>query len=225
MNDLLNTIINWSEAWALLIPLTIFLVYKPAGQGIRPLIIYLCVAFVLNTLATVMVEYYFSMPTWLKNNNILYNLHSFARVLFFSWYILTIREYRFPVLYKILVAAYLVFVLINFIFLQSPLLLSPRLFSAENILLLILCLSFFLRSMQDESEINWLKHPAFMVCAGISLYEAISFFIFLFFYPLAEKNWDFGDLTMSIHNVIFVILCIILGLALYRSRKSKKETK
>ena len=219
MNNFLNAIINWSEVWSLVIPLTIILIYRPEGSGIKPLVLYITIAFVLNTVATIMVEYYFSMPAWLKNNNVLYNLHSLIRVLFFSWYIMTIRKYRFPVIQKILLGAYLVIVFANFIFLESPFFLSSHLFATESIILLVLCLSFFFRSLQDESQVNWLKHPAFLVCTGIIIYEATSFFIFLFFYPLVEKNKEFGDLTLSIHNVMYVILCIMLALALYGSRK------
>lgn len=222
MNDFLTSIINWSEVWSLLIPLTIIWLYKPTGQNIKPLVLYIFIALVLNTMATIMVEFYFSMPAWLKNNNILYNIHSFIRVLIFGWYIIRIRQYRFPAVLKILLLFYLIFVISNFIFIESPLYISSRLFAAESVILLILSLSFFFRSMQDETEMNWLKHPAFLVCTGIILYEATSFFIFLFFYPLVEKNKEFGDLTMSIHNAMYVILCIMVALAFYRSRKEKQ---
>jgi len=223
MNNFINSIINWSESWSLLIPLIVIIFYKPKGHGIQSLILYVLIAFIINTIATVMVEYYFSMPAWLKNNNVLYNLHSFIRVIFFSLYIMTIRQYRFPPVLKFLLLAYLVFVAVNFVFFQSPLFISSYLFAAESIILLVFCFSFFLRSMQDDSEVNWLKHPAFLVCTGISLYEVTSFFIFLFFYPLFEKNPEFGDLTMSIHNVMYIILCIMLALALYRYRSKKKQ--
>ncbi len=221
MNNLINTIINWSEVWSLLMPLIIILLYKPTGHGVKSLILYVVLAFVLNTIATIMVEYYFSMPDWLKNNNILYNIHSFIRVVLFSWYIMTIRQYRFPPVLRILLVAYLVFVIINFTFLHSPFFISSHLFAAESIVLLVFCLSFFFRSMQDDSNVNWLKHPSFLVCTGISLYEVTSFFIFLFFYPLFEKNPEFGDLTMSIHNVMYIILCIMLAYTLYRYRRKK----
>jgi hypothetical protein len=134
---------------------------------------------------------------------------------------MTIRQYRFPIAMKILLGIYVVFLFINFIFIQSPLMLSSYHFAAESIVLLIFCLFFFFRSMQDESDTNWLSHPAFLVCTGICLYEVTSFFIFLFFYPLFDKNPEFGDLTMSIHNAMYVILCILLALALARNNKIK----
>lgn len=225
MNDIITKLINWSEVWALLIPLAVIMLYKPVGKNILYLVFYVLAAFLLNTLSTIMVEFYFSMPDWLKNNNVLYNIHSIARVLFFSLYILTVRKYKFKRLLQLFVIAYLAFVVVNFSILESPWFISSRLFSAESILLLILCLSFFFRSIQDDSETNWLKHPAFLICTGICLYEATSFFIFLFFYPLFEKNPEFGDLTMSIHNVMYVILCLFLAITLYRYRKSKPSNR
>jgi len=223
MNDFLNLIINWSEVWALLIPLAVIIVCRPKEPYIKPVVIYVFIAFVLNTCATIMVEYYFQMPVWLKNNNVLYNIHSFVRVILFSWFILAIRKYNYPSILKITLVAYLVFVVVNFSFLDSPLFLSSKHFAAESIVLLFFCLSFFLRSMLDESNVNWLKHPSFLVCAGISLYEAICFFIFLFFYPIAQKNKEFGALTMSIHSIIYTVFCIFLALALYSSCHQEKE--
>ena len=119
----------------------------------------------------------------------------------------------------IILAAYLVFVICNFAFIESPLFFSTRLFTAESIILLLLCLSFFIRSMQDDSHINWLKHPAFLICTGICLYEGINFFIFLFFYPLAEQNPSFGKATMTIHHIMYAFMCIMLALGLHNSTR------
>lgn len=217
---MLEKIINWSEVCGLLIPLFIILVYKPSGRHSEILKYYVYVALLLTTISAFMVEFYFSLPASLQNNNILYNLHSIARVFFFSWYIFSIRKNR-PVVLKIVGISYIAFVMVEFILIQSPFLLNTHFFTVESILLLLLCLSFFFRSMQDETETNWLKHPAFLVCTGVLLYEAATFFIFLFFYPLFESNREFGYLTMSIHNAMYVILCCIIAAALYKSRRKK----
>ncbi len=221
---LINFIRDWSEVWALLIPLIIILVFKPAKKQLRPVILYVFAGFILNFLATFMVEYYYLMPSWTYtdgyvNNNILYNLHSFVRVLFLGWYIISVRQYKFPFLLKTLLIFYLVFVITNFTFYESPFILSTRLYAAESITLLVICLFYFFRSMQDESDINWLKHPSFLIAAGISLYEVITFFIFLFFYPLHQKDISFAAVTMRIYTITFVVFCILLALALYKSRK------
>jgi hypothetical protein len=210
---------SWSEVWALLIPLIVIVIHKPKELNIRPLVWYVFIAFILNFTATFMVEYYYLLPADLQNNNVLYNLHSFARVILFSWYLSKITPRQFAFIYKTTLLVYIIFVLVNFRFFESPFILSTRLFAAESIILLFICISFFLRSMQDESGTNWISHPSFLVCTGISMYEAITFFIFLFIYPIAEKNPEFGKISMEIYQIIFIIFCILLALALYRSKK------
>jgi hypothetical protein len=212
---------NWSEVWALLIPLIVIVIYKPKAPDIRPLVLYVITAFILNFTATFIVEYYYYLPTGLQNNNLLYNLHSIARVVFFSWYILKITPPKLLFIYKAILSVYVIFILVDFLFFESPIFISPSLYSAGSFVLLFLCLTFFLRSMQDESGTNWISQPSFLVCTGISLYEAITFFIFLFIYPVAEKNPDFGRLSFKIYQAIFIVFCVLLALALYRSKKQE----
>jgi len=212
-------ILDWSEVWALLIPLTIILFLKSPDRVLDPIVIYVFVAFLLNTLATIMQQFYGQMPAGLKNNNILYNLHSLARVFFFGWYFGRITTQRLALVNKGILMIYSVLVILNFIFFESPFFLSPRLFAAESIVLLFLCISFFLRSIQDESHTNWTSQPPFLIFTGVALYEAITFFIFLFIYPIFNKSPEFAQLCMQIYQVIFVVYCIFLALALRRKRK------
>jgi hypothetical protein len=221
MPDLLDTIISSSEVLALLIPLIVIIRYKPNGFGIGYLKLYVITAFIVNLAATVLYLFHHSLPGWLQNNNILYNIHSVLRVLFFSLYIIKVRSSRLLWIKKMILAAYLIFCIYNFILLESPFLLSSNIFSVESIALLIICLSYLLSAIQDESQTNWLKHPSFLICTGICLYEAITFFIFLFFYPLYKKDLAFSLATMRIYAITFVILCSLLAFALYRSRSEK----
>ncbi|MGQ0737589.1 MAG: hypothetical protein ACT4OJ_00880 [Bacteroidota bacterium] len=225
----MQTILDWTEVWALLIPLTVIIIHRPKGHHIRLIVWYVIAGFILNFTATFALEYYYLMPSWMYidnrvNNNILYNVHSFIRVLLLGWYIVIIRPYRFPVILKGLLLTYFVFVFINFIFIETPFYLSTRLFAAESIVLLTMCLFYFFRSIQDESQVNWLKHSSFLVCTGVCIYEAITFFIFLFFYPLHDKNsafanTAFAEATMRLYTMMYLALCILMALALYKSRK------
>ncbi len=221
MHDFIEEAIFLSEVWALLIPLTIVIIFRHGLTGMRPIVIYVLIALVFNLAATIISIYHKQLPFYFQNNNILYNLHSFARVFLFSWYILSLKLIRSSWIPKIILPAYIIFLSINFIFFETPLELSTPLFSAESIVLLVLCLYFFIKSIQDESKINWLRHPSFLICTGISLYETLSFFIFLFFYPLFEKNPEFGMLTMKIFAISYIILCILLALALRRNHKQQ----
>ena len=220
---------DWSEVWALLIPLAVIVFKKKYEKDIRVLIGYVIIAFVLNLAANFMLQFYYLVPKWMyvngmSNNNILYNIHSIVRVLMFSWYILMVRHYGFSFILKTLLAVYVAFVLINFIFIEPVFFLSTHLFAAESIMLLVICLSYFISSIQDESQVNWIKHPSFFVCAGVTFYEAITFFIFLFFYPLSQKDQSFFLVTMRIYNISFVVLCILLALAFYQSHKRVRRS-
>jgi hypothetical protein len=215
--EVLTAIRNWSEVWSLLIPLAIIAFFKFENRTIKPIILYVVLAFIINTIATIMFVYYREMPWFLKNNNVLYNIHSVLRVCLFGWYILSVHNESYSLLSKIISTAYIAFVLINFLFYESLWFFSSRLFSAESIVLLALCVSFFIRSIKDESNTDWIKHPTFVICAGLGFYETTNFFIFLFFYPLLESDKEFGKLTWTIHNLTFVIFCIMIALGLFRS--------
>lgn len=221
MSDLLDKIISSSEVLALLMPLIVILIHKPGGPGISLIRYYVFIAFFINLIATLLYLYYYSLPPCLQNNNILYNIHSFIRVVFFGLFIIKIRAFQFPALYRITLVAYLLFCIYNFVFAESPLFLSSKLFSAESIILLFFCISYFLRSIREESDTNWLKHPSFLICAGICLYEAVNFFIFLFFYPLYHNDEAFSLITMRIYAITFIILCTLLAIALYKNRRKK----
>lgn len=217
--NLFQYIRDWSEVWALLIPLAIILIYKPRGSHSGIIITYIIIALILNLTITISAQFNQAMPGWLKNNNILYNIHSFVRVILFTLYIVNVRLNKLrPVFYGLLLG-YLVFVFVNFAFIDTPFLLNTRHFSIESIVLLIMCLSYFFYSIQDESETNWIKHPSFLVCSAIIIYEGITFFIFLFFYPLHTKDFEFAVATMTIYAITFVIFCILLAAALYKSRR------
>jgi hypothetical protein len=215
--EVLTAIRNWSEVWSLLIPLTVIAFLRFKNPKVYPIIYYIFLALVINLMATIMFVYFKKMPPFLKNNNILYNLHSIIRVCFFGWYILSIHNKTHSIFLKITLTAYIAFILFNFILIESPWYFSSKLFSAESVVLLSLCIFSFVLSIRDESNTNWIKDPSFIICVGLGLYETINFFIFLFFYPLHQRDPVFGKLTWTIHNITFVIFCIMIAVALIRS--------
>lgn len=225
--NFLKYIRDWSEVWALLIPLIILLVYKPRGNKLGWINFYVVIAFVLNFISICTIEFYYLIPDWMfKGNGLFYNLHSLAMVICFGGYFISIRKYKYSMILKLLLLVYLVFVLINFLFLESPLnKLSTRHFTIGSIMLLVICLFYFFRAIVEESQTNWLKHPSFLICTAVCLYQSITFFIFLFIYPMFDlsynQNMDFADLMMKTYQLIFVIFCILLAWALFRSKKIK----
>jgi hypothetical protein len=220
--DFLKLIWEWSEGWAMLIPLLAIFIFRPKGRHVWLLITYVIIAFAVNFFAQLVLQCYYLFPDNFSNsNNIYYNIHVVVRVLILGWYIISVRPYKYHVLLNALLILFIAFTLINFTFFESPLLLSIRLFAAGNITLIICCVSYFLRSILEDSTVNWLKHPSFIVCTAVCLYEAVTFFIFLFIYPLSYTDPEFGLVTLRIYQVILVLFGILLAIALYRYRKQK----
>src|SRR5688500_10876316 len=213
---------DWSEVWPLLIPLAIILIFRPQGKGVRFLTLYSTIALLINFIAIFIIEYYRLVPLWVyKNgNNLFYNLHSFIMVVFFGWYVVTVRSYKYNLLLKVLIGFYVIFMIANFAFFESIHRLSTRHFTVGSIVLLLLCLVYYFSSITDESKINWVGHPSFIIVSSIFLYQAVTFFIFLFIYPLYDKSYNidlsFAYLMMRVYQVSFILFCILLGLGLIK---------
>src|ERR1700741_3192173 len=93
----------WSEVWALLIPLTIFLFKRKSITGIlKPVVYYLFVALVLNFIADFIWRFQsptrLNLPEWLQNNIPVYHIHSIVRLILFAWFFNLLKE---PFLAKI----------------------------------------------------------------------------------------------------------------------------
>ncbi|HYC39000.1 MAG TPA: hypothetical protein VEB63_00825 [Chitinophagaceae bacterium] len=219
MDRFIHVVFLWSEVWPLVIPLAIALVCRPASRPSRVLVLYLVFALLINLSANLMTIYRAQLPPRFQSNNILYNLHSVVKVFLFTWYFRRLGLINPRWLPQLVLLLYGAFALVNFIFFESIWVLSSRLLSAESIVLLFLCILYFLNSMHDETERNWLKHPSFIVTAALSFYEAATFFIFLFYYPIVATNIQFGILTMKIYAVCFIIFSILTAVALHKDRR------
>lgn len=77
--------------------------------------------------------------------------------------------------------------------------------------------------MQDDGITDWVKHPSFIICAAMGFYEIIKFFIFLFYEPIYRKSPQFGKMTMTVHNLSFVILCVCLAFGLNKSFRENSQ--
>jgi hypothetical protein len=216
--------------WALLIPLIVILILRPHSQRTKWLVAYVIIAFILNFLAIFIVEYYYLTPAWMKakGNNIFYNLHALVMVICFSCYLMAARKYKYIVILKSLFIIYLAFVALNFGLWESRNLLSTRHFTAGSIILLIFCLCFFFSSILEESEINWLKEPSFLIGVAVFLYQAITFFIFLFIYPMYNETYNkdlsFAMLMMRVYQVVFVVFCLLIAFAIHINKKQEAMT-
>jgi len=234
--NIFRTAFDWSEVWAPLIPLTFLIIYKPKSYWVAPIKWYVIIAFILN-LGIDFIWYSNKMEwfglsekkdnTW--NNNILYNLNSFARLLFFSWFF-SIQGIGLKKIARIIPVVFLCAVIIFFslkkdgfsyydVNKKSIFYISSYLLATEAGLLLIYCLWYTNKIIREEKLASSSSYPIFWIVGGLTLYTSVSFFIFLFYDYLNAHYDQFLVSTWDVHNLLLIILCSCISIAFYVGRR------
>jgi len=189
----------------------------------KEVLLYLWIALVLNTMIvfiSFIIDYYEDLPFLLQNNTIEYNILSVSRTIIFSIYFIRNGPGALKPLKRMVVAFFLGFVLFNFIVLESPVnLFSSGLFTAESIVLLFFCIYYYLTTINQERDEKLSKHPMFWIVMGLSIYEAVNFFIFLLFKYLIENYTVFAQKIWNIHDISYIVFCLLITRAIYVSKK------
>src|SRR5438105_1367977 len=119
MNNV-DLIFDWLEVWALLIPIGFMLTVKKTQPFLKPVIYYLFTALALNIIVSCIYNQRklgWNLP-W-HHNVVIYNIHSIARLLFFSWFFIRLQQPFLVTIKKMLPYIFLVFVAVNFIFFED----------------------------------------------------------------------------------------------------------
>lgn len=225
MLNIFRTIFDWSEVWALLIPLAILLLYKPKKDWVRPIKYYLIIALLLNLVIDFYwyVNKYFlfgSKPGNIWNNNRFYNMQSILRLLCFSWFF-ALQGKGFRHITKIIPAVFIAGVILFFSTIGNFKWISSYLLATEAGLLLFYCLWYTNKMLRDDKLAFSSSHPPFWVVGGLTIFTAVNFFIFLFYDYLNKHDRDFLVSTWDAHNILFIILCICIAIGLYNERSRK----
>jgi len=227
MNPILQEILDWSEVWAVLIPLTILLIYKPKQPWTMPVKWYLWFALIINLIGDIIwkqqrlgiYEFLYARLPYLYNsdgsfeNIVLYNLHSIIRFLLFIWFF----HYQgkiFRIMNKFVPAISLLLILIDFIFIEDIRDFNSVLMASEAALLLIYCLVYFFQMLKNEDS-TIKKTPSFWVVTGLSIYVVINFPIFLFYQTLSIQADNFAIDIWGLHNISFIIFCLFIAKSFY----------
>jgi hypothetical protein len=219
----LQLALDWSEIWALFIPLTAlhFWPYRPAYM--KPVIIYLWIALGLNTIADLIVDLKPYFPSWLQSNNPIYNLHSVVRFVCFSSFFLLLGQPYFGAVRKLIAALFGLFVVVNFTFFQDFFFtkrLSGSLLSAEAFLLLVFCMLYYLSQLKEEDE-SIIRGPDFWVSTGLCVYVVINFFVFLFYSSMIMQDVNLAIRIWNVHNIAFILFCVFIATAFYVSPRTE----
>lgn len=208
-------IFDWSEVWALFIPLFSWAFSKKQPSFMTPVSVYLCIALLINLCGDIISDFYKHFPVWLRNNTYLYNFHSILRFVCFSWFFILLKRKFLTSAVKILALLYFSFVLINFIFIEpfvNPNRVSGNLLTVEAYFLLVYCILYYLSQLiADAGDLK--NDKTFWVTTGLSIYVVTNFFVFLFYDPMMTQNSVLANNTWDIHNVAYITLAICLAKA------------
>ena len=217
MNNWLKEIIDWSEVWSLLIPVAVLLCTKKIPDAGRPLVMYVCIALLLNFLQ----DYFwkkrlvFSFSSTPGDNIIFYNTHSIIRFLLFSWFFINIKQPFLQTFKKVLPVAFIIISQVNFMFLQRITTFSSRILGLEAGGILFYCLLYYVNLLMQEEAPGYKRDATFWVVTGISIYTVVSFPLFLYYSKLSVKFQDFAIGIWDLHNVAYCVLCIFIARYFY----------
>ena len=230
MGKLISEILDWSEVWALLIPLTILIWKKNRTPYLKPVRVFVWVAFILNIcidfISNLKGHLGIQQTDFLWNNNVFYNIGSVVRFFLFAWFFILLKQKFLHRIKAIIPFVFLLFILINFIFFENFVpqgdfeIFSSRLLATEAGLLLFYCLQYFIYIIVEDRTVKLGQQPGFWGVTGLSIYVAVNFFVFLFYATLSKdpspaqnnfvvKLWD-------VHNVVFIIFCILIAIQFAR---------
>ena len=219
MTGILDQILNWSEVWAIFIPLLVLIFRREQPAFLKPVIIYLWFALVINLVGDTIGDFKAYLPGWLHSNNILYNIHSLVRFACFSFFFQMLgKEFRnrFD---RIVNLVALLFIILNFTLIEkfnNPNHLSGNLLSTEAYVLLIYCMQYYLLQLKADAG-KFAERKDFWVVTGLSIYVVINFFVFLFYVPMLKENPVLADEIWTVHNLAYITLCIFITRAFYVS--------
>jgi hypothetical protein len=219
MSNIVQFIFDWSEVWALFIPLFAFLLGKQQPALLNPVIVYLWLALVLNLSEVIIAEFKitYHFPAWLQSNNPIYNIHSIVRFACFSYFFISLRQPSFKWLKLGIALIFVLYTVINFTYFDVffyPQSFSGNLLTAEAFLLLIYCMLYYLYALNDEDDVMS-KGPVFWIVTGLGMYVVINFFVYLFYVVMLAQNPILATNIWTVHNVAYIIFCLFITRALY----------
>lgn len=219
-------ITDWSEVWALLIPLYFLFRQQNKLTYLKPVRTYVIAALVINICAVSIqkfkIDFGYEPGDFFYSNNFLYNIHSVIRLLLFAWFFNLLNQRFMHRLKAIIPFVFVAFVIINFAFDEDFFNrnnLSSRLLATEADLLLFYCLQYYIFLMLEDKGIPLKKQPGLWIITGLTFYVAANFFIFLFYNYLIKQDIKFAIEIWDVHNVAYIFLCLCIALTFKRQHE------
>ncbi len=219
MLDFIKLLLDWSEVWAVLIPV-IVLLRKKQPEELTAVVYYVWCALFINIAIDITWKLRSVLPAAYNSNNYLYNLHAVVKFFLFSVFFIRLKQ-PFLVWLKIAVPfLFAAFLVINFTFFEQFFdywQFSSRLLSVEAILLLFYALLYYMFKITEGVEVFTYKAD-FWIVTGLGIYVSFNFFIFLLYNELTIRMENFAVDLWTVHNITFIIFNLFLAKGFNESR-------
>jgi len=205
-------------------PLITLLVYLIFWNQINRKEFLLFIYLVINVLFTAITN----VTGFYKIHNLpLYHFYSLFEVAFVSYYLIK----KFPVktfkrnLYILINTGFVLFWLINILFLEPLTAFNSNTSSLSNMIILVLCMYYMLELSKSDDILNFQKSPSFWIVSAFFVYSATSILVFAVYkyYILSNMSAE-GTKVYSIMHVPIIAKFIMLsvGLLCYKRPSSQR---
>lgn len=214
---------DWSEVWILIFPFIGFLSKRNQPAFMKPVFVYLWIAFLCNIICDGMWLVLDYIPKEFRSNTVFYNIHSLSRFTCFAAFFLQLKQKDYQWLQKILIILFSIITLFYFSFIDSFFnknYISSDMMSGESFFLLFFCMLYYLSILKSDIQ-QFSQRKDFWIITGISIFSVINFFIFLFYQPLLIENRNLAEQIWTLHNIAFIIFIIFITKAIYVPHTNK----
>lgn len=197
-----------------MLPIIVWLIKKPQGYYLTPVKIYL---------ALILCLYVCSYAVYFKiidNNHFYYTLISVCRLSCFTWFFVRLELLPNKKIIPVVYGTAIILMLLNFIFIEDFLtVFSSTTFSLEALILLVLCILYFLKKLKTD-EVSKRADMSSFIVTGLAVYEAVCFPLFLFYNALINSNNHYAAYVWNIvQNINYLLFCLFIARALYGNSK------
>ncbi len=212
---------DWSEAWAPLIPIFLLVKNRDQPRFLKPILVYILLAFLINLTGDIIGDFKKYLPAWLQSNTYLYNIHSVIRFVCFSYFFIELKQSYYTTIKKIIPFIFFVILCIDLKYFENffdKTGIGANILTGESFLLLTYCLLYYLSKLKNEDDAI-MSGADFYVVTGLSIFVVTNFFVFLFYDSMLKENPDLANNMWSVHNVAYIIFCLLIARAFSLAKK------
>ncbi len=139
----------------------------------------------------------------------------------FTYFFIGLKQGYYITLKKIIPVIYVIFLFVDFTISENFLSkreIAANLFTGEAFFLLVYCLLYYLSKLQNDNDALMAGVDIYVV-TGLSIFVVVNFFVFLFYDAMLAEGWRLADNMWSVHNVAYIILCLLIAKAFSSVKK------